>query len=257
MNFSVIIPARYQAQRLPGKPLREIHGKPLIQWVVECARRSSARDIIVATDDPRVARVVEGFDAQVCLTAGDHASGTDRLAEVVQSRGYDDDHVVVNLQGDEPLMPAAVIDQVAGNLLARPETEMATVCSRIRTLEELFDPHVVKVVSDASDHALYFSRAAIPWDREEFPCHQQLPVHSTHFRHIGLYAYRAGFLARFVGWSPCPLETTEKLEQLRALYHGARIHVAEAVEEPGPGVDTETDLLAVAERLQQGPHARP
>ncbi len=250
MSYSIVIPARYASQRLPGKPLREIHGKPLIQWVVECARRSSASDIVVATDDSRVARAVESFGGQVCMTAPEHASGTDRLAEVVAALGYDDERVVVNLQGDEPLMPAAVIDQVAENLLARPEASMATVCTRIATLEELFDPHVVKVVSDAQGYALYFSRAAIPWDREEFPCHQHLPVHSSHFRHIGLYGYRAGFLRRFVQWPVCAIEQTEKLEQLRALHHGARIHVAEALAVPGRGVDTEADLLAAAELLR-------
>lgn len=250
MGFSVVIPARYGSSRLPGKPLREIAGKPLIQHVVECARRSAADEIVIATDDSRIEEAVKKFGAEVCMTSPDCATGTDRLAEVVKQRGYNADHVVVNLQGDEPLMPPSVIDQVAINLLERAEASVSTVCARITTVEELFDPHAVKVVFSAEGYALYFSRAAIPWDREEFPAHESLPVHSEHFRHIGLYAYRAGFLKRFVLWPPCVLETTESLEQLRVLYNGEKIHVEEAKERPGPGVDTEADLAAVKDILQ-------
>ncbi|MDH5216716.1 MAG: 3-deoxy-manno-octulosonate cytidylyltransferase, partial [Gammaproteobacteria bacterium] len=193
----------------------------------------------------RIAEVASGFGAEVCMTSADHPSGTDRLAEVVERQAYADDHVIVNLQGDEPLMPPAVINQVAQNLMKRADVSMATVCKRIKTSRMLFDPHVVKVVSDEQGYALYFSRAAIPWDRERFPMDEDLPEYFTHYAHIGLYAYRCGFLKDYVSWPVCHLEETESLEQLRVLYKGHRIHVEEAVEVPGPGVDIDVDLEEV------------
>lgn len=251
MDFSVLIPARYGSTRLPAKPLRPIAGKPLLQHVFECAQRSGAADIVIATDDARIQRLAEGFGAAVCMTSPAHKSGTDRLAEVVALRGYRADHIVVNLQGDEPLMPPAVIEQVARNL-SRSVAAVATVCAAIETAEELFDPNVVKVVADTQGRALYFSRAPIPWARDHFAnTRQSLPEGARYFRHIGLYAYRAGFLQRFVTWPPCPLETVESLEQLRVMWNGEQIHVAEAVQRPGPGVDTEQDLLAV-QRIMSG-----
>ena len=245
MGFSIVIPSRFAASRLPGKPLLDIAGKPLIQHVYECAQRSDAEQIVIATDDVRIADVASGFGAEVCMTSADHPSGTDRLAEVVERQAYADDHVIVNLQGDEPLMPPAVINQVAQNLMKRADVSMATVCKRIKTSRMLFDPHVVKVVSDEQGYALYFSRAAIPWDRERFPMDEDLPEYFTHYAHIGLYAYRCGFLKDYVSWPVCHLEETESLEQLRVLYKGHRIHVEEAVEVPGPGVDIDVDLEEV------------
>ncbi|HEB93294.1 MAG TPA: 3-deoxy-manno-octulosonate cytidylyltransferase [Gammaproteobacteria bacterium] len=250
MSFCVVIPARYAATRLPGKPLLDIAGKPMIQHVHERAQESGAESVIIATDDSRVQVAAEGFGARVCMTSSEHRSGTDRLAEVVDQLGLDDGRVVVNLQGDEPLMPPAVIHQVADNLTLHPVAGMATVCCRITTAAELFDPHVVKVVMDAKGMAVYFSRAAIPWDRDAFASTTEtLPVRSAHYRHIGLYAYRAGFLRQYVDWPSCHLEDMESLEQLRALWHGQRIHVAEAVETPPAGVDTVRDLEIVRARL--------
>ena len=251
MGFSVVIPSRFGASRLPGKPLLYIAGKSLIQHVFECAQRSDAEQIVIATDDERIADVAIGFGAEVCMTSADHPSGTDRLAEVVVKQSYTDDHVIVNLQGDEPLMPPAVINQVAQNLITRAGASMATVCKRIKTSRMLFDPHVVKVVSDEQGYALYFSRAAIPWDRERFPMDEDLPEYFTHYAHIGLYAYRCGFLKDYVRWSVCHLEETESLEQLRVLYKGHKIHVEEALMVPGPGVDTEADLQEVLSLIKR------
>ena len=246
MSFCVVIPARYAATRLPGKPLLDIAGKPMIQHVHERALESGAETVIIATDDARVQAAAEDFGARVCMTSDQHRSGTDRLAEVVDQLGLDDAEIVVNLQGDEPLMPPAVIQQVAGNLDAPQIAGMSTVCSRITTAAELFDPHAVKVVMDADGMAVYFSRASIPWDRDAFASTtEELPERSEHYRHIGLYAYRAGFLRQYVNWPTCHLEEMESLEQLRALWHGQRIHVTEAVETPPAGIDTARDLDVV------------
>lgn len=258
MSFTVVIPARYASTRLPHKPLRDIGGKPMIQHVYECAQQSSASEIVVATDDQRIADVVTAFGGQVCMTSAEHKTGSDRLEEVVRLKRFNDSHIVVNLQGDEPLMPPAVIDQVAANLAYHAHASAATVCTRIHTAKELFDPHAVKVVTDEKGFALYFSRAPIPWDRDKFPVdytdvigrprreravdNTELPEGTKHFRHIGLYAYRAGFLRRFVQWPQCYLEKVESLEQLRVLWQGEKIHVDEAVEVPGQGVDTPHDL---------------
>lgn len=244
--FRVIIPSRHASTRLPGKPLLEIGGKPMIQHVYERALESGAAEVVVATDDERIRSVALGFGAHVCMTATHHPSGTDRLAEVARLMGYADDQIIVNLQGDEPLMPPALIRQVAENLQAHTQASIATLCERIKTAGELFDPHLVKVVMDKQGYALYFSRAAIPWDRDAFTATTgELPARSEHYRHIGLYAYRAAFLQDYVQWPPCVLEQTESLEQLRALWQGRKIHVAEALEPPGIGVDVEEDLLRV------------
>ncbi len=248
--FRVIIPARHASSRLPGKPLLDIGGKPMIQHVYERALESGAAEVVVATDDERIRSVAEGFGAYVCMTATHHPSGTDRLAEVARLMGYADDQIIVNLQGDEPLMPPALIHQVAENLQLHAQADIATLCERIKTAGELFDPHLVKVVMDQQGYALYFSRAAIPWDRDAFIATTgELPARSEHYRHIGLYAYRAAFLQDYAQWPPCVLEQTESLEQLRALWQGRRIHVAEALEPPGVGVDTEEDLLRVRQIL--------
>lgn len=252
MIFCVIIPARYASSRLPGKPLQDIAGKPMIQHVYERAVQSGANDVVIATDDERIRQVAEGFGAQVCMTAAHHPTGTDRLAEVVRLRGYTDQHVIVNLQGDEPLMPPVLLRQVAENLQLRPHACAATLCERIASSGELFDPHLVKVIMDKQGYALYFSRAAIPWDRDAFmETTGTLPERSEHYRHIGLYAYRAGFLQDYVQWPPCVIEQTESLEQLRILWNGHKIHVAEALEKPGIGVDTPDDLARVRHLLER------
>lgn len=246
MSFHVVIPARYGSSRLPAKPLLDIAGKPMVQHVYEKACASGAGQVLVATDDERIAAVVRGFGGDVCLTDAAHNSGTERLAEVARLRGWADDDIVVNVQGDEPLLPAALIHQVAEALERNPEAQVATLCQRIHHAAELFDPHAVKVVRDVRNFALYFSRAAIPWDRDAFSVSRdELPERSEHFRHIGLYAYRCGFIQQYVLWPGCDLERMESLEQLRVLWHGGRIFVAEACEPPGHGVDTAADLARV------------
>lgn len=246
MGFRVLIPARYASTRLPGKPLLDIAGKPMLQRVYEQALASGAQSVTIATDDPRIEQAATGFGAAVCITAAHHNSGSERLAEAVQLLGYDDDEIVVNLQGDEPLMPPALLSQVADNLAANPEAAVATLCTRIHTAGELFDPHAVKVVMDQRGFALYFSRAVVPWDRDAFAVTtEELPPAAEHYRHLGLYAYRCGFLKRYVQLASCPLERMEALEQLRVLWHGERIHVAEAAVPPAAGVDTPEDLERV------------
>lgn len=249
-GFKVVIPARYGSTRLPGKPLLPLAGKPMIQHVVEQARRSSAQEVIVATDDRRILDACAAFGAEAVMTRADHGSGSDRVAEVIEARGWGAETIVVNLQGDEPTMPSALIDQVAADLAERPGVGVATLAYPITEAEMLFDPHVVKVVTDASGFALYFSRAPIPWHRDEFLGKgATLPASVPFLRHIGLYGYRAGFLQRYVGWRRSPLELAESLEQLRVLWHGERIHVGVASERPGPGVDTTQDLSRVAALL--------
>ncbi|MGA7802570.1 MAG: 3-deoxy-manno-octulosonate cytidylyltransferase [Gammaproteobacteria bacterium] len=252
-RFNIVIPARYGSSRLPGKPLRLLAGRPMIEHVHRRAVESGAREVIVATDDVRIEAAVRDFGGTVCMTAADHPSGTDRLAEVVRQLQWADDTVVVNLQGDEPLMPPALIEQVAGDLAGQGQAGMATVCAPITTTAELFDPHVVKVVADGAGFALYFSRAPIPWDRDAFAVtNEELPAGLEHFRHIGLYAYRAAFLKHYSELQPCPMERAEALEQLRALWHGVRIHVVRAVAHPGAGVDTEQDIARVEQLLSAG-----
>lgn len=250
MNFVVIIPARYASTRLPGKPLQDIAGKPMVQHVWEQARRSAASRIVIATDDERIMAACQGFGAEVLMTRVDHNSGTDRLAEVAAQLGLAADAIVVNVQGDEPLIPPALIDQVAASLAANTAAGMATLAEPFTEAAHLFNPNVVKVVADASGLALAFSRAPLPWARDSFAKQRdQLPEGTPFRRHIGIYAYRAGFLHDFVAWGPCWLEDTECLEQLRALWHGVRIHVADACETPPAGVDTPEDLQRVRQLL--------
>ena len=249
--FTVVIPARFASTRLPGKPLQMIAGKPMIQHVWEQACKSAAQRVVVATDDARIVEACQGFGAEAVLTRQDHNSGTDRLAEVASQLGLDADAIVVNVQGDEPLIPPAVIDQVAANLAAHTEASMATLAEPIEDVETLFNPNVVKVVSDINGLALTFSRATLPWARDAFAKNRDLlPEGVPYRRHIGIYAYRAGFLHDFVNWGPCWLENTESLEQLRALWHGVRIHVADALEAPPGGVDTAEDLERVRRLLE-------
>jgi 3-deoxy-manno-octulosonate cytidylyltransferase (CMP-KDO synthetase) len=246
VSFRVVIPARYASTRLPGKPLIDIGGRPMLQHVHARALESGASEVVIATDDERIRTAAEKFGARVCMTAAHHRSGSERLAEVIARLGYGADEVIVNLQGDEPLMPPALLSQVAAGLLEHPAAPMATLCTPITSVEELFDPNAVKVIRDARGFALYFSRAPIPWDRDAFTEHPHtLPTGVRHYRHLGIYAYRAGFLARYVATPACELETRESLEQLRVLWMGEKIHVAEAATLPGPGVDTPADLEKV------------
>ena len=248
--FTVVIPSRYASTRLPGKPLQMIGSKPMIQLVWEQACKSSAERVVVATDDARIVAACQGFGAEAVLTREDHNSGTDRLAEVATQLGLAHDAIVVNVQGDEPLIPPSVIDQVAANLAAHTEARMATLAEPIEDVETLFNPNVVKVVSDLNGLALTFSRSTLPWARDAFAQHPDLlPKGVPYRRHIGIYAYRAGFLHDFVSWGPCWLENTESLEQLRALWHGVRIHVGDALEAPPAGVDTQEDLDRVRRLL--------
>ncbi|MEM0674729.1 MULTISPECIES: 3-deoxy-manno-octulosonate cytidylyltransferase [Dickeya] len=243
MTFTAIIPARYASTRLPGKPLADIHGKPMVVHVMERARESGASRVVVATDHADVARAIELAGGEVCLTSPDHNSGTERLAEVIDSYGFADDEIIVNVQGDEPLIPPVIIRQVADNL-AGSRAGMATLAVPITTCEEAFNPNAVKVVTDAEGYALYFSRATIPWERDRFA--ESRETIGDHFlRHIGIYAYRAGFIRRYVGWAPSQLEKIEMLEQLRVLWYGEKIHVAVAKEVPSVGVDTPEDLARV------------
>ena len=250
MSYTVVIPARYGSTRLPGKPLLEIGGKPMVQRVWEQARSSSAEQVVIATDDERIRDVALAFGAEVCMTSVNHPSGTDRLQQVALELGLPDERIVVNVQGDEPLIPPAVINQVAANLGEHSAAGIATLCEEIHSLEELINPNAVKVVSDAGGMALYFSRAPIPWPREEFMQGQQsMPGSGRWYRHIGIYAYRTAFLHQYVTWQPAPLEQLEQLEQLRALYNGVGIHVATAAQGVPGGVDTQGDLDAVRARV--------
>jgi 3-deoxy-manno-octulosonate cytidylyltransferase (CMP-KDO synthetase) len=244
--YKIVIPARYGSSRLPGKPLRLIAGRPLLLHVLDRARESQAEQVVVATDDERIGQLAEAAGAEVCMTSARHSSGTERLAEVAQRHAWPDDTVIVNLQGDEPAMPAALLEQVAQDMVLHSEAVMTTLASPLRERAELFNPHLVKLVTDHFGYALYFSRAPIPWHRDEFVTESSgLPPDTPFQRHIGLYAYRAGFLRRYLSWPPSPLEQAESLEQLRVLWHGGRIHVSTTAVPPGQGVDTEEDLSRV------------
>lgn len=251
MGFKVVIPARYASTRLPGKPLLEIAGKPMIQHVYERAADSGAEQIIIATDDSRIAEVARSFSAEVCVTASHHNSGTERIAEVVREYGWSAESIVVNLQGDEPRMPAVLLAQVAQDMETHPDASVTTLSAPIVTREQLFDPHIVKVVTNAAGYALYFSRAPVPWHRDEFAQGESsLPQNTQFQRHIGLYAYRSAFLQEYVDWPPSQLESAESLEQLRILWHGRRIHVSKALKVPGQGVDTRDDVGLVERQFK-------
>jgi 3-deoxy-manno-octulosonate cytidylyltransferase (CMP-KDO synthetase) len=242
-SFKVIIPARYNSSRLPGKPLADIDGKPMVQWVYERAQASGADQVIVATDDVRVQKAVEAFGGEVCMTSANHESGTERLAEVIEQYGFSNEDIIVNVQGDEPMIPSANITQVANNLsnLAEQKVGMATLAESICSVVELANPNVVKVVTDQHGLALYFSRSVLPYDRDGSEGELNYP----YLRHIGIYAYRAGFIKEYVTWPASRLEHVESLEQLRVLWQGQDIHVAAAVEPPPAGVDTPEDLEQV------------
>ena len=244
--FVVVIPARYASTRLPGKPLLDIAGKPMVVHVAERARASGADQVYIATDDERIRDAAAAHGCEVVMTAATHASGTDRLAEVARVRGWNADRIVVNVQGDEPRIAPALIREVAGTLALRAHATMSTACHPIASAREMFDPNCVKVVLDCNGDALYFSRAPIPWARDAFARERDtLPAGLPVFRHIGIYAYRCGFLLRYPSLQAPALETCEALEQLRALWHGHRIGVAVTDCAPEAGVDTPADLEAV------------
>ncbi|NOH81985.1 3-deoxy-manno-octulosonate cytidylyltransferase [Vibrio sp. RE86] len=249
MSFTVVIPARYQSTRLPGKPLADIGGKPMIQWVYEQAIQAGADKVIIATDDNRVEQAALAFGGEVCMTSPDHESGTERLAEVVDKMAIPDDHIIVNVQGDEPLIPPAIISQVAENL-ANSIAPMATLAVEIDDEAEVFNPNAVKVLTDKDGYAMYFSRATIPWDRDNFAKQDKVVAHPL-MRHIGIYAYRAGFINTYINWEPTALEKIECLEQLRVLWYGEKIHVEVAKEAPAAGVDTPEDLEVVRKLIAQ------
>jgi 3-deoxy-manno-octulosonate cytidylyltransferase (CMP-KDO synthetase) len=249
-DFTIIIPARYGSTRFPGKPLALLGGRPMIEHVHRRAQASGASRIIVATDDVRIADACRAFGAEVAMTRGDHPSGTDRLAEVAEREQLAPGTIVVNLQGDEPLMPAAMIRQVAADLAERTQADIATLAVPLYHSAEIFDPNIVKLVRNHQGYALYFSRAPIPWDRDGFAAgRRDAPLRAGYFRHLGIYAYRVDFLRRYPSMGGVDLETVECLEQLRALWHGARIHVGLAAEAPPPGIDTPEDLERAAVQL--------
>ena len=255
MTFCVVIPARYASTRLPGKPLADLGGLPMIAHVVAAAARSGAAEVVVATDDERVRDAVPATArVRVAMTRADHASGSDRVMEAAAQAGWPAERIVVNLQGDEPLMPPALIDQVAQALAATPGAGVATLAEPLRRVEEVFDEHIVKVVATASDRALYFSRAPIPFARGRFGTvrHGGLEANWGGWRrHIGIYAFRVQALRRFVGWPPGRLEATESLEQLRFLEHDVDIVVQDAAAPVPGGVDTAADLERVRQVLRE------
>lgn len=254
MSFYIVIPARYASTRLPAKPLKEIAGKPMIQHVYERASESAAAQVIIATDDARIEAVAKAFGARVCMTSAAHNSGTDRLQEVAAQLGLKPDDIVVNVQGDEPLIPPAVINQVAANLAENNYASVATLSEPIHSLDDFRNPNIVKVVADQTGKALYFSRAPIPWPRDHFARNDvnSLPDNFPVQRHIGIYAYRVALLDRFITWPQAQLEQIESLEQLRVLANGEAIHIAEACAAVPGGVDTEADLLRVKAILESG-----
>jgi 3-deoxy-manno-octulosonate cytidylyltransferase (CMP-KDO synthetase) len=252
-HFIVIVPARLASTRLPRKPLADLGGIPMVVRVARAAAGSGAARVVVAADSAEIVAACVAHGIEALLTRSDHATGTDRLAEAVAQLGLDDDSIVVNVQGDEPLMPGPVVRRVAEALDARTDCEVATACHALHDAGEFFSPNVVKVVTDASGRALYFSRAPIPWSRDAFAASRdRLPPELPARRHVGLYAYRAGFLRRFPQLPPTALEQHESLEQLRALAHGIGIAVVELPAPLPPGVDTAEDLARVRAMIVPG-----
>ncbi|TXL15211.1 3-deoxy-manno-octulosonate cytidylyltransferase [Methylococcaceae bacterium HT4] len=248
--FKVVIPARYGSSRLPGKPLLNIAGKPMILHVCDRAKEAGAAQIVVATDDIRILDAVKNYGSDAVMTSPSHESGTERLAEVAEIYQWEKEDIIVNLQGDEPLIPAAYIALVANSLAQQTVAGIATLAAEIVLADEVFNPNAVKVVVDKLNYALYFSRAAIPWDREEFQQIDKVAIKkNTYLRHIGMYAYRVSFLQHYVQWETSVLEKIEMLEQLRILWQGEKILVAKVDKAPEAGVDTQEDLLRVEQRM--------
>ena len=252
MAFTVIIPARFASTRLAGKPLLDIGGKPMIYWTWQQAMQAGANRVVIATESDQVREVCEEMGAEVCLTSEHHQSGTERIAQVIDELRIMDHEVIVNVQGDEPMLPPKLIQQVATALSGRHDVFMATLCEPIECLDSLMNPNVVKVVRNIENFALNFSRAPTPWARDEFAQNPKVwPMQTSYYRHIGLYAYRAGFVKRYVAWPECELERLEKLEQLRVLWHGERILVEQALCDAGLGVDTLEQLEQVRKRMTE------
>lgn len=244
MSFKVVIPARYASIRLPGKPLLDIAGKPMVVRVAEKAQATGA-EVVVATDDSRILEAVEAHGYRAVMTREDHVSGTDRIAEVAMKMGWAENEIVVNVQGDEPLIEPTLIEEVALNMAQHNEAAIATACHQIHDKALMLNPNVVKVVLDKEGYALYFSRAPIPYPRDVFAAGQELPDAMLIYRHIGIYAYRTSFLKAYAGLQPSPIEQYESLEQLRALWHGYKISLAVTTHPPAAGVDTQEDLDAM------------
>lgn len=250
MHFRVVIPARYASSRLPGKPLADIGGRPMVLHVLERALQAGAESVVVATDDVRVQQAVEAAGHQALMTSPDHQSGTERLVEVAETLGWPDGTLVVNVQGDEPLIAPALIREAARQLVLHDDAVMATLAHPIHDHADFVNPNVVKVVADEAGYALYFSRAPIPWPRDAFATQQPMPHEFGALRHIGLYAYRVGFLRTYASLASSPLERYEMLEQLRVLWHGHRISLGVTPIAPAPGVDTPEDLARVRALFQ-------
>ena len=244
-SFAVIIPARYASSRLPGKLLLDIGGKPLLQHAYDSAMESRADSVFIATDDERIENVARDFGATVIMTSTEHKSGTERIAEVVSGLGCDDESIIVNVQGDEYGLSAAVIDQLADELVNTPDVHMATLCKEIKEKKQYLDPNAVKVVFDRANNAISFSRSPVPWSDIDY-VDRIMPA----YVHIGLYAYRAAFLKTYTSLPHCPLEECERLEQLRVLYHGYKIRVEEVCEDCGVGVDSQEDLECARKMAQ-------
>jgi len=243
-KFNIVIPARFQSERFPGKPLAEISGKAMVLHVYERAQQSGAAEVLIATDNKKIFDAASAAGAQVCMTSDQHETGTDRLAEVVALQKWENDSIVVNVQGDEPLIPVACINQVANNLHSHSTAVMSTLATPIVTVDDYQNPNVVKVLSNVNGMAMLFSRASVPYARDGVTSDESV-VSLKAMRHIGIYAYRSGFLRRYPALPECALEKIEKLEQLRVLYRGESIHVDTACEIPGPGVDTPEQLAQV------------
>lgn len=251
MEFHVIIPARYESKRLPKKLLLDIAGKPMLQHVYENSVASGAESVVIATDDERISEVAEKFGAKVCMTSSDHQSGTERLSEAVDAMDYDEDEIVVCVQGDEPLLPADMIRMLAQDLDTHDNVKVTSICEPIKNPDELFDPNAVKVVLNRRNYAMYFSRAPIPWEINSFENRNNIQMTGNHFRHVGIYAYRVDFLKDYMEWSTSPLESLESLEQLRILWNGGRIHMTISKKEIPQGVDTKEDLERVRALLKK------
>lgn len=250
IDYNIVIPARYASTRFPGKPLQDINGKTMLEHVYGVAKKSSAKNIVIATDDQRIFDAAKQFCDETYMTSDQHQSGTDRLAEICQIKKWDDDEIVVNLQGDEPLTPPELLHQVAENLFKNTQASIATLSTPLMEVSEIDDANMVKVVSDVNGFALYFSRASIPFQRDN----NEARVASHYQRHLGIYAYRVTFLNDYIKMSQCELEKIEKLEQLRAMYYGHKIHVHPAISLPGPGIDTPEDLQKMYTLMDEKTH---
>lgn len=248
MDFRVIIPARYESTRLKGKALLDIAGKPMIQHVYERARESGAESVVIATDSEAIAEVAKGFGAEVCMTLPTHQSGTERLAEAVEALEYDDDDIIINVQGDEPLIPPEVINQLARDLGENDSIKIASMCEPIEALEDLMNPNIVKVVFNRRHYAMYFSRSAIPW-QASLKSGDEFEPNDNYFRHVGIYGYRVDVLKDYVNWVESPYEIIESLEQLRALWNGYRIHMCISSIKLPPDVNSQEDLEKVRKLL--------